>query len=293
MAVKEFYDNHIHRYIGDSDSPATFYDKARKAGAIGGNILSLPPRSFEQDQSLTYQNRIEDILDFCDGLEGFRPFFWIDPTEENAVEQVDYAAKAGIKGFKVLCSNHYPCDGLKAYFAIAKHNLPLLFHSGVLWDGKISSEFNRPMAFEGLMQVNSLRFALAHVSWPWYDECIALFGKLLSASRGDYNEPVTCQNSMFIDTTPGTPFIYREEVFEKIYMIDYNLKERVIFGTDNNVNSFDIDNAVRWVEWDYATIKKIRESADNRIPLPHNLPSTDEIFRKATQENYLKFVGQD
>ena len=95
---------------------------------------------------------------------------------------------------------------------------------------------------------------------------------------------------MFIDTTPGTPYIYRKDVFEKIYMIDYDLKERVVFGTDSTVNDFNVDYAVRWIEWDYAIMQKLRAAADDLIPIPHNLPSADEMFRKATQENYQKFV---
>ena len=43
--MRPYYDNHIHRYYGESDSPVKFYDKAKKAGALGGNILSLSPKS--------------------------------------------------------------------------------------------------------------------------------------------------------------------------------------------------------------------------------------------------------
>ena len=154
--------------------------------------MSLAPKIFEDGPDIPYKERIDDILTYCDGLEGFLPFFWINPTEEDALEQVEYAAKCGIKGFKVLCSNYYPKEGMQVYHAIAKQNLPLLFHSGVLWDGRVSSSFNRPMEFEGLMEVQALRFALAHVSWPWYDECIAMFGKLLSASHGNHSDPITC-----------------------------------------------------------------------------------------------------
>ena len=37
-------------------------------------------------------------------------------------------------------------------------------------------------------------------------------------------------------------------------------------------------------------MQKLRAAADDLIPIPHNLPSADEMFRKATQENYRKFV---
>ena len=285
-----FYDNHIHRFYGESDSAAVFYDKARKAGSLGGNIFSLPPKSFDPAQYPDYHDRIEDLLTFCDGLAASHPFFWIDPTEAAACDQVEYAAKSGIQGFKILCSKYYPCDGIKTYEAIAKHHLPVLFHSGVLWDGQVSSDFNRPMQFEGLMHVEGFRFALAHVSWPWCDECIALYGKLLSAERGGDNHS-RCGASMFIDTTPGTPFIYRKQVFEKIFLINYQLKERVIFGSDNSVNHYDAASVRMWIDWDFKIMQEIRAAADTLIPTDHELPSPEEMFRKAFQENYFKFLN--
>jgi predicted TIM-barrel fold metal-dependent hydrolase len=50
---------------------------------------------------------------------------------------------------------------------------------------------------------------------------------------------------MFIDTTPGTPRIYRREVFSKIYSIGYNIEDNLIFGTDCNSNySSDFANEI-------------------------------------------------
>jgi predicted TIM-barrel fold metal-dependent hydrolase len=39
---------------------------------------------------------------------------------------------------------------------------------------------------------------------------------------------------MFVDTTPGTPKIYRREVISKCYNIAYGLEDYLIFGTDCN-----------------------------------------------------------
>ena len=58
---------------------------------------------------------------------------------------------------------------MKVYNEIAKHEKPVLFHSGILWDGLNSSSTTSPR-FEALLEVNGLKFALAHVSWPWHDE---------------------------------------------------------------------------------------------------------------------------
>lgn len=291
MQMREFYDNHIHLSCEHPADKKAFYDEARKAGCIGGNILSLPPKSFSKEAG-PYRDRIDHVVGFCDGLAGFAPFFWIDPTEEDAAEQVEYAVRQGIRGFKVLCSKYAPCDGIQTYREIAKHRLPTLFHSGVLWDGQVSSAFNRPMAFEGLMVVDDFRFALAHVSWPWCDECIALYGKIRSARSGGDNHS-ECSSQMFIDTTPGTPYCYRKQVLENAYLIDYDLKNRLVFGSDCFIgagHAYDGEWANRWLDWDYKIMCQIRETADDAIPVPHDLPSADEMFRLETQANYLKFL---
>ncbi len=113
-----------------------------------------------------------------------------------------------------MCSRFYPGDSraIKVYKAIAERRKPILFHSGILFDGQDSSRFNRPFEFEALINIEGLRFALAHISWPWHDECIAVYGKLLCVR----NSRPGVMDEMFIDTTPGTPAIYREEVLTKL-----------------------------------------------------------------------------
>jgi predicted TIM-barrel fold metal-dependent hydrolase len=81
--------------------------------------------------------------------------------------------------------------------------------------------------FEPLLEIPNLRFALAHVSWPWCDENLAVYG--FWNSRKEHG---TTSAEMFIDTTPGTPHIYRREVFSKIYTIGYDIENNLIFGTD-------------------------------------------------------------
>ena len=71
-----------------------------------------------------------------------------------------------------------------------------------------------------------MRFSLAHISWPWCDELIAAYGKILnaSASRADY------RGEMFVDITPGTPTIYRREALTKLFTVGYDIQDNVIFG---------------------------------------------------------------
>ena len=88
----------------------------------------------------------------------------IDPGADNAVELVDMAVEKGIYGFKVIRGAEKPVDpnALKAYRRMAEHGKPITFHTGILWDGRDSSDYFRPANWEGLLDAPHLRFAPAH-----------------------------------------------------------------------------------------------------------------------------------
>ena len=48
------------------------------------------------------------MLEWTKGHKWLFPFYFIDPTGETAMDEVDLAASMGIKGFKIICSTHYP-----------------------------------------------------------------------------------------------------------------------------------------------------------------------------------------
>ena len=82
---------------------------------------------------------------------------------------------------------------------------------------------------------------------------------------------------MFIDTTPGTPQIYRKEVFSKIYGIGYNqIAEHLIFGTDCN-NKYSPDYAKKILAMD-------KEALDNAGVDP-------EQREKYYSKNMLRFLN--
>lgn len=267
-------DGHIHVHYGEVDR-AGFHAALKKSGIDGGIVLSLPPASFYKDnRNLSYVERLDNLYSWTGDHSGLYPFFWIDPLEQDALEQVAFAYKRGVKGFKVICSHFYPGDekALEVYKAIAGINRPILFHSGILWDGQPSSKFNRPAEFEALLEIDGLRFALAHISWPWYDENIAVYGKFQHA----HSLRPGLTTEMFIDTTPGTPPIYREDALTKLFTVGYNVSDNVFFGTDCLTIDYSCSSTAEWIGRDNEIYRRLGIERD--------------VIEKIYSKNLIRFV---
>ena len=256
-------DGHIHIEPGKVKREE-FLTRLHSAGVSGGTLISISPDRFRQgERNLSARERLDNLFEWAGSGENLFPFFWIDPMEEDALDQVKLANSYGVKGFKVICSGFYPGDekAMKVYRAIAGSGKPILFHSGILWDGMASARFNRPGEFEALLEVEGLKFTLAHVSWPWFDECIAVYGKFLSA----YDLRRDLSVEMFVDVTPGTPQIYREEVLTKLFTVGYDIENNIIFGADSNANDYNRKWTSEWIRrdnWIYEKLELSRETVD-------------------------------
>lgn len=268
-------DSHIHTFDKKLDRD-DFYRKLKEGNVEGGVVISLAPDALEWNEKVYIaKERLENVLWFCEKNPLLFPFYWLNPVESNAVDQVKEAVACGVKGFKIICNTHFPGDqrAMKVYREIARCEKPILFHSGILWDGLNSSDYNKPSQFEALLNVNGLKFALAHVSWPWYDECIAVYGKFLNAFAWRKDLSV----EMFLDISPGTPPLYRHEVLKKLYCIGYDVENNVMFGTDSNVNDYNLKWLKDWLQRDQAIFKEIQLSQETK----------DHLYSK----NLLRFVG--
>jgi predicted TIM-barrel fold metal-dependent hydrolase len=91
------------------------------------------------------------------------------------------------------------------------------------------------------MEVPGIRFLMAHGSWPWVDECIAvaLKFKCWHRARGLPGEPQAT-----IDTTRGTPPIYRRALLEKAAAVVG--VERMVYGSDHCADT--MGNDAGWKE---------------------------------------------
>ena len=245
------YDNHIHLRTLEV-CPDRLLSELNRAGIWGANVLSLSPKGFSISQDTPdYEERIRHVLRFCENQrDRLFPFLWIHPDEDGILSKVDDAVDRGIMGFKIICNNFFVYEekSMRLLERIAKADKPILFHSGILWDGQVSSAFNKPINWECCLEIPNLRFALAHCSWPWYDECIALYGKFLNALTK--RDDITAE--MFIDITPGTPPIYRKDLLYKLHCIGYDIQNNLLFGTDCRADDYNVDWSVQWQQRDDA-----------------------------------------
>lgn len=281
------YDEHIHIYDDNEPNPGAFAARMAEAGMTGGCVFSreqAPSPRLAKTTRMTPEQIVDNVIAWCSASPTFYPFYWIDPSRDDAVELVDMAVEKGICGFKVIRNNGMPASGpaLDAYRRMAYYGKPLTFHSGILYDGVPSSEFFRPVAFESMLRVPHLRFCLAHISWPWCDECLAVLGKIRDSSwrlsdarTGEMNRDVP---SMYIDTAPGPRSIWRKDALQKIYMTHFKdaIKDRLMFGTDNSVRNYSVQHCRKFQKFDDALFGEMGLAA----------AQVDSYYRKA-MESFL------
>ena len=285
-------DCHIHLmpFIGPAEPPEVFLKKAADAGIDGGTIMSLPPASFRPDpeRSQHWKDRLDAILEYTSHTPGFHPFFWIDPTEADAFEQISAAAEAGVWGFKSICNHFYPEECMKQFSAIAETGLPIHFHSGILFDHYASSKYVHPLAFEPLLEISNIRFALAHLGNPWTDECVLLYAKFQAAMR---NVPGVRKFRVFLDLTPGVTRIRRRDALRMLMLSGYaNPSKDILWGTDNRINGYNTGKAVFWRDFDRKIIDEILKEYHAS---PNSYPALpDDLWERITETNYTEFLGR-
>jgi len=242
------YDGHINIRPGKAE-PEKLKERLAQCGVDGGILISLPPVEG------SFESRLNNLIEWTGSHDEFVPFFWIDPMETGVVGQVKEAIGKGVAGFKIICDRFYPGDPrcMSVCKMAADAGKPILFHSGILWDGQPSSEYCRPVHFEQLLAVKNIRFSLAHIGWPWCDEMIAVYGKFLNfRSRNPQS-----LSEMYIDLTPGTPVNYRDEVLKKLFYTGYDVEHNLIFGSDCDANEYNFNWTKDWIELDNSIYSQI------------------------------------
>lgn len=268
------FDVHVHSGK-TAPNPEELLNKLAEAGFYGCCLFSNRPLEFDPVTGSSFEDRMNAVLDCTAGYEDrLFPVLWIHPDEENILEKVKIAADRGICAFKIICNNFFVSDEkcMQVLRAIAALDKPVFFHSGILWDSQNSSIYNRPLNWEALIDIEGLRFSMGHCSWPWTDECIALYGKFLNA--------LTTRKSaeMFFDMTPGTPENYRNGLLEKLFTTGYDVGENILFGTDATAHRYASDWGSKWLRIDGDLMDQMGVSQAVRQQLYH--------------DNLLRFLGK-
>jgi predicted TIM-barrel fold metal-dependent hydrolase len=153
---------------------------------------------------------------------------WVNPTIDGIA---DLAAEAvermGFAGIKIIPDHWYAHEARLEPFWERMNQLgaSILFHTGILYGFEDASRFCRPVYLEKLLHYPDIRFAMAHISWPWCEECLAVMGRMRAATRGPDR-----QWQSYVDITPGTPAHIRKQALANA--IDFCGPERIMFGTD-------------------------------------------------------------
>ena len=103
-------DGHVHIRGGKEDR-AEFLGRLASAGIDGALVIAgVPPTVCNADGADTAAERLDKLFFWTDGHPDLYPFFWIDPIQDSALEQVGMAVERGAMGFKIMCARFYPRD---------------------------------------------------------------------------------------------------------------------------------------------------------------------------------------
>jgi predicted TIM-barrel fold metal-dependent hydrolase len=199
-------------------------------------------------------------------------FGWIEPTLPDAQDMVDYAlGDKGLAGIKMIPHHWYPDDerAQACYRKVESHGKPMLFHSGILWSWGNTSKYCRPAEFEIMMEYPGIRFAVAHMGWPWTDECIAMADKLRSIQPHRGQEP-TC----YVDITTGAPRVWKVDALRKALACLGD--KHLVYGSDSGLP----EGA------DYAR-QRLREDEE----MLREAGASDETVARVLGRNALRWLG--
>jgi predicted TIM-barrel fold metal-dependent hydrolase len=246
-------------------------------------ISKAPPRSFSMGPSqlaeepaggFTHREVLDNLAQIVapdkDRLLGFA---WIEPTLSDAQWALDYAlGEKELAGVKMMPYHWYPSDErAQAIFAgIETHRKPLLVHTGALWGFTDSSQFCKPMYMEVLLRYPGVRVALAHIGWPWTDECLAVGGKFRAAASRDSGRERNC----FIEISSGAPRIWKVDALRKA--LAYLGDDRLIYGSD----LFEAEDPAR-----------LRQYIQEEISVLQEAGALPETIERIMSRNALTWLG--
>ena len=149
-------------------------------------------------------------------------FASVDPLDEDAVEQFEYAVnRLGLRGLKVapIYQNVHPQDQrfVRLMQSAADLDVPVLIHQGTTFCEHVSLELANPVLLQPIaLRFPQLRMVIAHMGHPWISETMVLIRKhrhLYSDISALYYRPWQFYNAL-------------------VLAMEYGVLDRLLFGTD-------------------------------------------------------------
>ncbi|MGQ9732871.1 MAG: amidohydrolase family protein [Candidatus Zipacnadales bacterium] len=224
-----------HCHLRGDETGAYVLQQMDAAGLERVNLFSrYPGRGMPYEETVPRQV-VREVIEQVAAIQAADPgrifgLIFANPRAEAMVEEIERGlVEHGLRGVKMIPDHWSPTDDLVApiYKKLRELGKPIQFHSGILYGFGDSSRFCRPVLYEALLNFPGVRFSLAHIGWPWVDECIAVFGRFRAAA-GHRTE----NSQMWIDTCRGTPDAWREEALRKA--VPFCGIERLMFGIDGS-----------------------------------------------------------
>lgn len=168
----------------------------------------------------------ERLLAFC--VLNLNPLIAGGDADRAAELMIEEARRCyhelGIRGCKLVPDRWTAEDdhAVRVFEELARLGMHVVFHAGIFMDER-SSTWCRPANYEGVHRVAGFHGQLAHLGWPWVDECVATL--LMQTEHSPEDDPPLC-----VDLSFGCPPDWRLDAIKKAIN---NLPQRyLMFGSD-------------------------------------------------------------
>ena len=217
-------DCHVHMR-GEVADTAEIIEAMDAAGVDRMIVLSKNER---KSLDATREN-LQQTRELCDQApDRLTGLAWMEPTIDGMGDLAKEAlGDMGFAGVKIIPDNWFAHEQrLEPWWELMDElEAAILFHTGILYGHEDGSRFCRPLYLEKLIHYPRIRFVMAHISWPWCEECLAVMGRMRAAGGDRWQS--------YVDITPGTPPHIRKQALANA--IAFCGPERLMFGTDATI----------------------------------------------------------
>ncbi|MBN1673732.1 MAG: amidohydrolase [Kiritimatiellae bacterium] len=219
-------DCHIHA-VGETN-PNDLLRQMDETGIDRVLILSKHHRTSLEE---TRANLLETKKLFDAAPDRIGGLAYVNPTIPGVTALTrDALSEMGYTGVKIIPDHWFAYEERLEPFWEKMNELgaSILFHTGILYGNDDGSRFCQPVYLEKLLWYPRIRFGMAHISWPWCEECLAVMGRMRAAAGKGHHEWQS-----YIDLTPGTPPHIRKQAVANA--ISFCGPERIMWGSDGCV----------------------------------------------------------